>query len=88
MMNTIVRLILVFMLMIVAAPAYSAEATFRSMNCEMLEGDISDDDSKSQLPRSGSRPQRKMKGGERLRGLCASPDCLAMPWVKKIFRLF
>ena len=62
-MNSIVRLILVFMLMIVAAPAYAAEAV-QIYDCEMLEG-ATDGDIKA-LAMEWLKAARKMKGGERL----------------------
>ena len=62
-MNTIVRLMLVFMLMIVAAPAYAAEAT-QMWKCE-LDGDISEEEV---IANAGEwlKAARTMKGGERL----------------------
>ena len=62
-MNSIVRLILVFMLMIVAAPAYAAEVV-QIYDCEMLEG-ATDGDIKA-LAMEWLKAARKMKGGERL----------------------
>ena len=62
-MNTIVRLMLVFMLMIVAAPAYSAEVV-QIYDCEMLEG-ATDDDIKA-VAAEWFKAAKKMKGGERL----------------------
>jgi hypothetical protein len=62
-MNSIVRLILVFMLIIVAAPAYAAEAV-QIYDCEMLEG-ATDGDIKA-LAMEWLKAARKMKGGERL----------------------
>jgi len=62
-MNTIVRLMLVFMLMIVAAPAYSAEVV-QIYNCETLEG-ATDEDIKA-LASEWFKAAKKMKGGERL----------------------
>ena len=62
-MNTIMRLMLVFMLMIVAAPAYAAEAT-QMWKCE-LDGDISEEEV---IANAGEwlKAARTMKGGERL----------------------
>ena len=62
-MNTIVRLMLVFMLMFVAAPAYAAEAT-QMWKCEM-DGDISEEEV---IANAGEwlKAARTMKGGERL----------------------
>ena len=71
-MNTIVRLMLVFMLMIVAAPAYAAEVV-QIYDCEMLEG-ATDDDIKT-VAAEWFKAAKKMKGGERLEVYCASPDC-------------
>ena len=62
-MNTIVRLMLVFMLMIVAAPAYAAEAT-QMWKCE-LDGDISEEEVKANAG-EWLKAARTMKGGERL----------------------
>jgi hypothetical protein len=63
MMNTIVRLMLVFMLMIVAAPAYAAEVV-QIYDCEMLEG-ATDEDIKA-VAAEWLKAAKKMKGGERL----------------------
>ena len=62
-MNTTVRLMLVFMLMFVAAPAYAAEAT-QMWKCE-LDGDISEEEV---IANAGEwlKAARTMKGGERL----------------------
>ena len=62
MMNTTVRLMLVFMLMIVAAPAYAAEAT-QMWKCEL--DDISEEEV---IANAGEwlKAARTMKGGERL----------------------
>ena len=62
-MNTIVRLMLVFMLMIVAAPAYSAEVV-QIYDCEQDE-DATDEDIKA-LAAEWLKAAKKMKGGERL----------------------
>ena len=63
MMNTIVRLMLVFMLMIVAAPAYAAEVV-QIYDCEQDE-DATDEDIKA-LAAEWLKAAKKMKGGERL----------------------
>jgi hypothetical protein len=63
MMNTIVRLMLVFMLMIVAAPAYAAEVV-QIYNCETLEG--ATDEAIKALAAEWFKAAKKMKGGERL----------------------
>ena len=62
-MNTIVRLMLVFMLMIVAAPAYSAEVV-QIYDCEQDE-DATDEAIKA-LAAEWLKAAKKMKGGERL----------------------
>ena len=62
-MNTTVRLMLVCMLMVVAAPAYAAEAT-QMWKCEVLE-DFSEEEV---IANAGEwlKAARTMKGGERL----------------------
>jgi len=62
-MNTTVRLMLVFMLMLVAAPAYAAEAT-QMWKCEVLE-DFSEAEV---IANAGEwlKAARTMKGGEQL----------------------
>ena len=62
-MKTVLRLMLVFMLMIVAAPAYAAEAT-QMWKCEM-DGDVSEEEV---IANAGEwlKAARTMKGGERL----------------------
>ena len=62
-MNKIVRFMLVFMLMIVAAPAYSVEVV-QIYDCQMLEG-ATDDDIKA-VAAEWFKAAKKMKGGERL----------------------
>ena len=62
-MNTFVRLMIVFMLMIVATPAFSAEV-IQMYDCEMLEG-ATDDDIKT-VAAEWFKAAKKMKGGERL----------------------
>jgi len=62
-MNTIVRLMLVFMLMLAAAPAYSAEV-IQIYNCEMNE-DATDDDIKA-VAAEWLKAAKKIKGGEQL----------------------
>jgi hypothetical protein len=62
-MNTIVRLMLVFMLMIVAAPAYSGEA-IQMWKCEM-DDDTSEEEVKA-MAREWLTAAKKIKGGERL----------------------
>ncbi len=62
-MKTIVLLMLVSMLMIVAAPAYSAEVV-QIYDCEMLEG-ATDEDIKA-VTAEWFKAAKKMKGGERL----------------------
>ena len=62
-MKTIVGLMLVFMLMFVAAPAYAAEAT-QMWKCEM-DDDISEEEVKANAA-EWLKAARTMKGGERL----------------------
>ena len=62
-MKTIVLLMLVSMLMIAAAPAYSAEVV-QIYDCEMLEG-ATDEDIKA-VAAEWFKAAKKMKGGERL----------------------
>ncbi len=62
-MNTFVRLMLVFMLIIVAAPAYAAEAT------QMWKCEIDDDASEEEVTAMAGewlKAAKKMAGGERL----------------------
>ena len=63
-MNTIVRLMLVFILMIVAAPAYAAEAT-QMWKCEM-EDDTSEEEVTA-IAQVWLKTAKTMKGGERLK---------------------
>ena len=62
-MKTVVGLMLVFMLMILAAPAYSAEVV-QIYNCEQDE-DATDGDIKA-VAAEWLKAAKKMKGGERL----------------------
>ena len=62
-MKTIVVLMFVFMLMIVAAPAYSAEVV-QIYNCEQDE-DATDEQIKA-VAAEWLKAAKKMKGGERL----------------------
>ena len=62
-MNRKVRWILVFMLMIVAAPAYAAEVV-QIYDCEMLEGTT--DEAIKALAAEWFKAAKKMKGGEGL----------------------
>ena len=62
-MNTFVRLMIVVMLMIVAAPAYSAEVV-QIFDCEQDE-DATDEAIKA-LAVEWLKAARKLKGGERL----------------------
>lgn len=62
-MNTIVRLMLVFMLMLVTAPAYSVEV-IHIFNCQMAD-DATDEDIKV-VATEWLKAANKMKGGERL----------------------
>ena len=62
-MKTTVGLMLVFMLMIVAAPAYAAEVV-QIYDCQMLEG-ATDGDIKA-VAAEWFKAAKKMKGGERL----------------------
>jgi len=62
-MNTLVRLMLAFMLMIVAAPAYAAEAT-HMWKCE-LHDDASEVDVTA-MAQEWLKAAKTMKGGERL----------------------
>ena len=69
-MNTIVRLMLVASLMIVAAPAYSAEAV-QMWKCEM-----DDDASEAQVKASAQdwlKAAKKVKGGARLKAYVYFP---------------
>jgi len=69
-MNTIVRLMLVFMLMFVAAPAYAAEAT-QMWKCEM------DDDASEEeviaIAQEWLKTAKTMEGGERLKAYVYFP---------------
>ena len=69
-MNTIVRLMLVFMLMFVAAPAYAAEAT-QMWKCEMDE-DTSEEEVTA-LAREWLKTAKTLKGGERLKAYVYFP---------------
>jgi hypothetical protein len=62
-MNKIVRLMLVFMLLIVAAPAYSVEV-IQIFNCQM-DDDATDEGIKA-VATEWFKAAKKMKGGERL----------------------
>jgi hypothetical protein len=62
-MNTFVRLMIVFMLMIVATPAFSADV-IQIYDCEMFES-ATDDDIKA-VAVEWLKAAKKMKGGERL----------------------
>ena len=62
-MKTIVGLMLVFLLMIVATPAYAAEAT-QMWKCE-VDGDISEEEVTANAG-EWLKAARTMKGGERL----------------------
>lgn len=62
-MNTLMRLLLVCMLMLVAAPAYSAEA-LQMWKCEM-DDDISEEEVIA-MAQEWLKAARKMEGGERL----------------------
>ena len=62
-MNTIVRLMLVFMLMIVAAPAYAAEAT-QMWKCEL--DDDATEDQVMELAQKWLAAAKAMNGGENL----------------------
>ncbi len=69
-MNIIVRLMLVSMLMLVAAPAYSAEAT------QMWKCEIDDDASEEEVTAMAGewlKAARTMKGGERLEAIVYFP---------------
>ena len=69
-MNTIVRLMLVFMLMIVAAPAYAAEAT-QMWKCEM--DDDTSEEEVTAIAREWLKTAKKMEGGERLKAYLYFP---------------
>ena len=69
-MNTIVRLMLVFMLMIGAAPAYAAEAT-QVWRCEM-DDEVSEETVKA-MAREWLTAAKKIKGGERLKAYVYFP---------------
>ena len=62
-MKTLVRLMLVFMLMIVAAPAYAAEAT-QMWKCELEAG--TSEQEVIAMAGEWLKAARTMKGGERL----------------------
>ena len=63
MMNTLVRLMLVCMLILVAAPAYAAEAT-QMWKCEM--NDDTTEEEVIAIAHEWLKAARKMEGGERL----------------------
>jgi hypothetical protein len=69
-MNTIVRLMLVFMLMFVAAPAYAAEAT-HMWKCEM--DDDASEEEVTAMAGEWLKAARTMKGGERLEAIVYFP---------------
>ena len=69
-MNTIVRLVLVFMMIIVAAPSYAAEAT-QMWKCEM-DDDASEEDVIA-LAQEWLKSAKKMEGGERLKAYVYFP---------------
>jgi hypothetical protein len=62
-MNTLVRLMLVCMLILVAAPAYAAEAT-QMWKCEM--NDDTTEEEVIAIAHEWLKAARKMEGGERL----------------------
>ena len=63
-MKTIVRLMLVFMLMVVAAPAYSTEVV-QIFNCQQDE-DATDEEIKA-VAAEWFKAAKKMKGGDQLK---------------------
>ena len=63
-MNTTVRLMLVFMLILVAAPAYAAEAS-HTWKCEM-EGDTTEEEVIA-MAQGWLKVAKAIKGGERLK---------------------
>ena len=69
-MNTIVRLMLVFMLMFVAAPAYAAEAT-QMWKCEM-DDDASEEEVVA-IAQEWLKTAKTMEGGERLKAYVYFP---------------
>jgi hypothetical protein len=69
-MNTIVRLMLVFMLMFVAAPVYAAEAT-QMWKCEM--DDDTSEEEVTALAREWLKTAKTLKGGERLKAYVYFP---------------
>ena len=69
-MKTIVALMLVFMLMFVAAPAYAAEAT-QMWKCEM-DDDASEEDVIA-MAQEWLKTAKKMEGGERLKAYVYFP---------------
>ena len=69
-MNTIVRLMLVFMLMIVAAPAYAAEAT-QMWKCEM--DDDATEEEVTAIAQEWLKTAKTMEGGERLKAYVYFP---------------
>ena len=69
-MNTLLRLMLVFMLMIVAVPAYSGEAV-QIWKCEM-DDDASEEEVLAQF-QEWLKAAKKMKGGERLEAYAYFP---------------
>ena len=69
-MNTIVRLLLVFMLVIVAAPVYAAEAT-QMWKCEM--DDDTSEEEVTALAQEWLKTAKKIEGGERLKAFLYFP---------------
>jgi hypothetical protein len=69
-MNAIVRLMLVFALMLVAAPAFSAEAT-QMWKCE-LDDDASEEDVMAQA-REWLQAAKKLEGGQGLKASVLFP---------------
>ena len=63
-MNKIVMLMLVFMLMFVAAPAYSAVEVVQIFNCQM--DDAATDEELKAVATEWLKAANKMKGGEQL----------------------
>ena len=69
-MNTIVRLVLVFMMIIVAATSYAAEAT-QMWKCEM--DDNASEEDVIALAQEWLKTAKKIEGGERLKAFVYFP---------------
>jgi hypothetical protein len=83
-MNTLVRLMLVFMLMIVAAPAYAAEAT-QIWKCEMEKG--TSEEAVKAMAQDWLKAAKTMKGGEQLKAYLYYPIAAKLPGKTDLFFL-